>query len=199
MAPVQSIKFQTTNFPIFCARITVIFWTTCIARGVFSLVIMGNGKQVLHWLEVVIAFVSRYRQDLPEGQLCRYFVYSRADFGVFRWGDTLHRSRSNLAARSGPEVRGWNVMFFPFLNLLPAGCARRAALPVFRLLTGRFWVFSPRRGNTLHRSRWNLARRSGPSVRSYVPNFALIGPGVGFTAPKTEKKSNFTNIIARFL
>jgi len=23
-----------------------------------------------------------YRQDLPEGQLCRYFVYSRADFGV---------------------------------------------------------------------------------------------------------------------
>ena len=25
-----------------------------------------------------------YRQDLPEGQLCRYFVYSRADFGVFR-------------------------------------------------------------------------------------------------------------------
>jgi len=25
-----------------------------------------------------------YRQDLPEGQLCRYFVYSRADFRVFR-------------------------------------------------------------------------------------------------------------------
>ena len=25
-----------------------------------------------------------YRQDLPEGQLCRYFVYSRADFGIFR-------------------------------------------------------------------------------------------------------------------
>ena len=25
MAPVQSIKFQTANFPIFCARIIVIF------------------------------------------------------------------------------------------------------------------------------------------------------------------------------
>jgi len=25
-----------------------------------------------------------YRQDLPEGQFCRYFVYSRDDFGVFR-------------------------------------------------------------------------------------------------------------------
>jgi len=61
MAPVQSIKFQTANFPIFCARIIVIFWTTCIAREVFSLVVMGNGKQVLpvlQWLEVVIAFVS---------------------------------------------------------------------------------------------------------------------------------------------
>ena len=31
----------------------------------------------------------------------------------------------------------------------------QAALPVFRLLTGRFWGFSPRRGDTLHRSRSN--------------------------------------------
>ena len=29
MAPLQSIKFQTADFPIFCARIIVIFWTTC--------------------------------------------------------------------------------------------------------------------------------------------------------------------------
>ena len=47
MAPVQSIKFQTANFPIFCTRIIVIFGTTCIASEWFSLVIMGNGKQVL--------------------------------------------------------------------------------------------------------------------------------------------------------
>jgi len=61
MAPVQTIKFQTANFPIFCARIIVIFCTACIAMEVFSSVIMGNGKPilpVLHWLEVVIAFVS---------------------------------------------------------------------------------------------------------------------------------------------
>ena len=38
----------------------------------------------------------------------------------------------------------------------------QAALPVFRLLTGRFWGFSPRRGDTLHRSRSNLAGRNGP-------------------------------------
>ena len=61
IAPLLSIKLQTANFPIFCGRIIVIFCTTSIAREVFSLVIMGNGKQVLpvlQWLEVVIAFVS---------------------------------------------------------------------------------------------------------------------------------------------
>jgi len=52
---------------------------------------MGNVTHilpVLHCLKRGIAFVSSlfiyYRQDLPGGQLCRYFVYSRADFGVFR-------------------------------------------------------------------------------------------------------------------
>jgi len=38
MVLVQSIKFQTANFTIFCARIIVVFWTTYIAREVFSLV-----------------------------------------------------------------------------------------------------------------------------------------------------------------
>jgi len=28
-------------------------------------------------------FFTFYQQDLPEGQLCRYFIYSRADFRVF--------------------------------------------------------------------------------------------------------------------
>jgi len=44
MAPRQSIKFQTAHFPIFCARIIVIFWTTCIARELFSLVVTRNDK-----------------------------------------------------------------------------------------------------------------------------------------------------------
>ena len=70
---------------------------------------------------------------------------------------------------------------------------RRAALPVFRLLTGRFWGFSPRRGDTLHRSRSNLA---GRNVRSSLPNLTLIGSGLGVYGPKTEKNSNFPNIIA---
>jgi len=59
-----STEYQISNREfIFCGRIIVIFWTTCIASEAFSLVIMGNDKQVLsvlHWLEVVIAFVSSY-------------------------------------------------------------------------------------------------------------------------------------------
>jgi len=36
-------------------------------------------------------------------------------------------------------------------------CAKRNA-PVFNLFRGRFWGFSPNRGDTLHRLGWNLAR-----------------------------------------
>jgi len=42
-------------------------------------------------------------------------------------------------------------------------CAQRNA-PVFKLLRNRCWGFSPCRGDTLHRWRWNLARRRGPKV-----------------------------------
>jgi len=42
--------------------------------------------------------------------------------------------------------------------------ARSASLPVFSLLRGQFWGFSPRRGDTLHRLGWNLAWWRGPKV-----------------------------------
>ena len=76
---------------------------------------------------------------------------------------------------------GWSRHLSCFL---PAGSARRAALPVFRLLRGRFWGFSPRRGDTLHRSRSNLAGRS-------LPNLTLIGSGVGVYGPQNWKKFEF--------
>ena len=61
MAPVQSIKFQTANFLIFCAPITVIFWATCIDRQDFFCCNNGNVTHilpVLHCLKRGIAFVS---------------------------------------------------------------------------------------------------------------------------------------------
>jgi len=76
---------------------------------------------------------------------------------------------------------------------------QRAALPVlflFRGHRGRFVSFSFRRGDTLHRSRWNL---SGRGVRS-SPSCLIStwsAQGCGFTAPKkTLKIWNFINIIA---
>ena len=66
------------------------------------------------------------------------------------------------------EDRASTVAFSYFITVTPMHITHyrqdlpQAALPVFRLLTGRFWGFSPRRGDTLHRSRSNLAGRSGP-------------------------------------
>jgi len=37
---------------------------------------------------IVVIRSGHYRQDLPKGQLCQYFVYSRADF----WFFLAHRS-----------------------------------------------------------------------------------------------------------
>jgi len=61
IVPLRSIKFKTADFTIFCARIIVIFWTACIGREIFAVVVMGNGKHVLpvlHCLKRGIAFVS---------------------------------------------------------------------------------------------------------------------------------------------
>jgi len=50
-------------------------------------------------------------------------------------------------------------------------CAKRKA-PVFKLLRGRFWGFSPIRGDTLHRLGWKLAWRRGTRRSpSSKPNF----------------------------
>ena len=71
---------------------------------------------------------------------------------------------------------------FHFVYFLPAGSARRAALPVFRLLTGRFGGFRPA-GATRCTDQGEIWQ-GGADQRS---SFTLIGPGVGVYGPKTEK------------
>ena len=88
------------------------------------------------------------------------------------------------------RTSAWENEVWCFSLFLPLGSARRAALPVLFLLTSRFWGFSPRRGDTLHRSRWNLARR----VRSFQPNFTWSVQGWSLRPTKLWKISNFTNI-----
>ena len=78
MAPLRSIKFQTADFPNFCSRIIVIFRTTCIAREVFSVMVMGNGKHVLpvlHCLKRGISFVSSSYLLLSSVLQCCSFVF----------------------------------------------------------------------------------------------------------------------------
>ena len=68
---------------------------------------------------------------------------------------------------------------------------KRLSAGIF-LLRGRYFGISPRRGDTLNRSRWNLVGRIGP----FLSNFTLIGSGVCVYGPKTLKIWNITNIIA---
>jgi len=52
-----------------------------------------------------------YRQDLPEGQLCRYCFYSRADFRVFRPAGATHCSGPSAPqCQISPwSVQGWGL------------------------------------------------------------------------------------------
>jgi len=55
-------------------------------------------------------------------------------------------------------------------------CAQRKP-PVFNLLIGRFWSFSPRRGDTLHQWGWKLARKRGPfQISPHRCNDKGVGP-----------------------
>ena len=51
--------------------------------------------------------------------------------------------------------------------------------------------FSPRRGDSWHRSRSNFAVPAGTWVRLAVQNFTSIAPGGGNAAPKISKKIHF--------
>jgi len=68
-----------------------------------------------------------------------------------------------------------NVWYFSnkYGTLLPA--ALRAAKRASILVTQRpILRFSPGRGDTFHRWRWNLSRRSGPSMPNFTPISATI-------------------------
>ena len=83
---------------------------------------------------------------------------------------------SCFAAMSTWQTDILSLVSLPSLLLIPAGlwhfyrqhCVQCKEL-VFKLLRCRFWGFSPRRGETLHRWGWNLAWRREPKVPSSTP------------------------------
>jgi len=73
---------------------------------------------------------------------------------------------STYIRQAGHQVGHWPTFWFYIVvckfSIFTGSIARRANLPVFSLLRGRFWGFSP----TLHRWGWNLACQiSPPSVQ----------------------------------
>jgi len=60
-------------------------------------------------------------------------------------------------------------------------------LPVLNLFTGQKWGFSPRRGDSLHRFRSNLAGPTGTWVRLAAQNFTSVGAGGWDCGPKYQK------------
>jgi len=88
------------------------------------------------------------------------------------------KSRSSLLAPAHPDDPGkravkrlwWYFVYLGIFGLLAGSIVRSAKRRLFKLLRGRFWGFSPSRGDMLHQWGWNLAWRrtfqiSPPSVQ----------------------------------
>ena len=74
-------------------------------------------------------------------------------------------------------VESWLLQKFP-LHFYRQHCAQRKPAGI-GLLRGRFWGFSPRRGDTLHRWGWNLAWSRGPLLHAKFHPHRCNVKGVG--------------------
>jgi len=99
------------------------------------------------------------------GKLSQKFVEPRKFWKVIL---VLESARRIWLLWLNVSIGSWSAV-----NMVITGSiARSANLPVFSLLRGRFWGFSPRRDDTLHRWGWNLAWRVPSSMPNLTPNGA---------------------------
>ena len=107
----------------------------------------------------------------------------------FRGAKTCSRSSITM-----PSLVGLGFHPVPWrpktLSFYRQHCAQSKP-PVFSLLRGRFWGFSPSRGDTLHRWGWNLARGRGPQS---PPPCQISPPSVQRQGCRTPKIEMFTQI-----
>ena len=108
----------TADFPIFCARIIVIFWTTCIGREVCSLAVMGNRScgycsaseyRRCFWL-IACLLVCQCHQNI----LIHWSVHRKS-----YWKIGPEQNNTGRAARrkSGMDNKSyWKKVFHLFLN-----------------------------------------------------------------------------------
>jgi len=91
-------------------------------------------RRTLPWEYRVWCF---YRQNLPEEQLCQYFLLTGWFLGFFApqgrhvTGYTLHRSRWNLAGRRGPFLLAkYHLRRFMGVGLRPPKLKKFGILPI---------------------------------------------------------------------
>jgi len=77
------------------------------------------------------------------------------------------------------QWNSWPDVVKIYWLLVTSSIARSANLRVLNLLRGRFWGFSPRRGDTLHWLGWNLAWRRGPLLHAKFHPQRRNDKGVG--------------------
>jgi len=82
----------------------------------------------------------------------------------------LKTTRSVVRLLVESRLRNYSgQVIHPCVAFITGSIARSASLPVFNLLRGRFWGFSPRRGNTLHQWGGGEIRHGGGDRRSPPP------------------------------
>ena len=110
--------------------------------------------------------------------------------GTFLMGSTssITTQRLGKIVQRAPAVgaKTWCLYVF-FSGRMP----RSGKLPVLNLLTGQKSAFSPRRGDSLHRFKSNLAGPTGTWVRLTVQNFASMAKGGWECGPQNIKNVYF--------
>jgi len=102
-------------------------------------------------------------------------VHARDTYLAFKvpWRHPFKRMETDLGPRADAVnvIRCCSFKITPITivwRLLTAGSAAGSSAGII-FTHGRFLGFSPRRGDTLHRSRWNLAGRSGAPPCQILP------------------------------
>ena len=108
----------------------------------------------------------------------------QADRRTWRVNERCDWDRSPTSGRFSGRSRRTRLPFRRYYYRQDAAKQQTAGI---KFTQAKNQFFSPRRADSLHRFRSNLAGLTGTWVRLAVQNFTLIGAGGGNAAPKYQK------------
>ena len=123
------------------------------------------------WLLATLRSPSVSIRHLKLQTTCAFWFVCKRIVVYTRYISRCIEDRIVINSESDFQGHSRSLVLVPFdrSHVITGSIARSANLAVFSLLRGRFWSFSPRRGDTLHRWGWNLAWRRGPSSCQISP------------------------------